>query len=121
MLSNVKLKSFFSIFSVLYLIVGVAFFIVLVQSVFTLFNVGLLAALNLVASYGLNKKEKWAIYLVAWLSLIGIVFGFTIIFTIFQLPDLGLMGIALLLAMALYVTFSVVSFFFATFRKSKFG
>lgn len=120
MLSGLKLKSVISIFSILYLIIGVALLTMLIQSDFTLFHVGLLGALNLIAFYGLNRKDKWAIYLAVWLSLTGVVFGYTIIYAIFQLPNLGLTETVLLLAMALYVTFSVVSFLYIIIRKDKF-
>ena len=121
MLSRSKLKKpFFSIFSFLHVIIGVALLIVLIQSDFTLFHVGLLGTLNLIAFYGLNRKGRWAIYLTVWLSLTGIVFGYTIIYAIFQLPNLGLMETVLLLAMALYVAFSVISFFYVIIRKDKF-
>lgn len=119
MLSRLKLKKSVS-FSVLYLIIGVALLIVLIQSDFTLFYVGFLGAINLIASYGLKRKERWAIYLAVWLSLTGITFGCTIIYTTFQLPNLGLTETVLLLTMALYVAFSVVSFFYGIIRKDKF-
>lgn len=119
-MNRLKLKSASSIFSRLYLIVGVALAIVLIQSDFTLFHVGLLAALNLITSYGLNQKERWAVYLAAWLSLIGIVFGYTVIYAVLQLPIQGLIQTILLLGMALYITFSVISLFYITIKRDKF-
>ena len=102
MLAKLKLKiPFFSIFSIIYLVIGVTLLIVLIQSDFTLFHVGLLGALNLIAFYGLNRKEKWAIYLTIWLSFIGIVFGYTVFYASLQMPNLGLVETVLLLAMAL--------------------
>jgi len=119
-LRSLKLKSVFPIFSVLYLIIGLGLLIVLIQSNFTLFHVGLLGVLNLIAFYGLNRKRRWAIYLTVWLSLTGIVFGYTVFYATFQLPNLGLMGTALLLTMALYVAFSIISFFYVIIRRDRF-
>ena len=119
-LRSLKLKSVFSIFSVLYLIIGLGLLIVLIQSNFTPFHVGLLGVLNLIAFYGLNRKERWAIYLAVWLSLTGSVFGYTIIYATFQSSNLGLMETVLLMAMTLYVAFSVVSFFYVIIRRDRF-
>ena len=120
MLKDLKLKSVFSILSVLYLIVGVGLLVMLIQSDFTLFHIGLLGALNLIAFYGLIREERWTIYLTVCLSLTGTIFGYTIIYAILQLPYRGLMETVLLLTMALYVVFSVISFFYIIIRRDRF-
>jgi len=58
-------------FAVFYLIVGVANFIILGVYGFGLFHVALVAALSLVAAFGLYRLQSWSLWLVVGLSFIA--------------------------------------------------
>ncbi len=120
--SRLKLiKPVSQIFPVLYLIIGAALLFILIQSGFTLFYVGFLGTINLIAFYGMIRKENWAIYLVIGLSLTSTVFSCSTIYAVSRLPLAGgLVEPVFLLIMVLYAAFSVFSFFYAIIWKDKF-
>ena len=113
-------RSFLSVFSFLYLVIGFVFIIILIQSSFTLFHVGFLGGLNMIAFYGMLKKERWAIFLATWVSLLGVVFGYTVILAALQLPSLGLFEMILVPAMIVYTTFSIISILYLLTLRNKF-
>jgi len=117
-LEKIKVSSFFSFF---YLITGIALLITLVQSNFAL-HVGLLGALSLISSYGLNEMKRWAILITTLTSLSGIAFGCVTIYVIYQrlLFNLGWPELVLFPAMILYVALLAVSFFYVTLKREKF-
>jgi len=68
------------VFSIFYVVVGVAELSVLVTSNFTVFYIGVLGLLNLFTAYGLFRKKKWSVPLVAALFFLGITFGATTLY-----------------------------------------
>jgi len=68
------------VFSIFYVVVGVAELFVLVTSNFTVFYIGVLGLLNLFTAYGLFRKKRWSVPLVIALFFIGITFGATTLY-----------------------------------------
>jgi len=68
------------VFSIFYVVVGVAELFVLVTSNFTVFYIGVLGLLNLFTAYGLFRKKRWSLLLVIALFFIGITFGATTLY-----------------------------------------
>lgn len=99
-LGKVSGSSFVSFF---YLIVGIALLATLVQSSSPPVHAGLLGALSLVASYGLNRMKRWGLLLTVLIALPGISLGCVTIYAVYNLFGLGLMEILVLSAIILYV------------------
>jgi len=97
-----------------------ALLIILIQSNFTLFHVGLLGTLSLIASYGLNQKERWALFLTILVSLLGIIFGCVTTYVIYRLFILGWIETIVLLATVSYVILLVASLFYVIWKRDKF-
>mgnify|MGYP001130693186 CR=1 FL=1 len=68
------------VFSIFYVVVGVAELFVLVTSNFTVFYIGVLGLLNLFTAYGLFRKKRWSVPLVIALFFLGITFGATTLY-----------------------------------------
>ena len=68
------------VFSIFYIVVGVAELFVLVTSNFTVFYIGVLGLLNLFTAYGLFRKKRWSVPLVIALFFLGITFGATTLY-----------------------------------------
>jgi len=68
------------LFSIFYVVVGVADLFVLVTTNFTVFYIGVLGLLNLFTAYGLFRKKRWSVPLVIALFFIGVTFGATTLY-----------------------------------------
>jgi len=68
------------VFSIFYIVVGVAELFVLVMSNFTVFYIGVLGLLNLFTAYGLFRMKRWSVPLVIALFFLGITFGATTLY-----------------------------------------
>ena len=99
-LRKVSGSSFVSFF---YLIAGIALLAPLVQSSSPPLHVGLLGALSLIASYGLNRMKRWGFFLTVLIALPGMSFGCVTIYAVYRLFVVGLTEILILSAMILYV------------------
>jgi uncharacterized membrane protein (DUF2068 family) len=115
-LGKVSASSFFSVF---YFITGIIFLVTLVQSVSLPVHMVLLGALSLIASYGLSRMKRWAVFLTALIALPGISFSCVTIFAIYRVFTLGLTEILLILAMNLYAIISALSIFHVTRKRDK--
>ncbi len=118
-MDGVRFKSGFPVFSLIYLVIGIVFLAMLVGFGFTLFHVGLLGVLYLIAFYGLSRRERWATHLTLWLSVAGLAFGLATTCAIFRLPTLNLGGTVLILAMVLYTVFSAFSLVYLSVTRSR--
>jgi len=68
------------VFSVFYVVVGVAEVFVLAMSNFTVFHIGVLGLLNLFTAYGLFRMKRWSVPIVIALLFLGITFGATTLY-----------------------------------------
>ena len=68
------------VFSIFYVVVGVAEVFVLVMSNFTVFHIGVLGLLNLFTAYGLFRMKRWSVPLVIALLFLGITFSATTLY-----------------------------------------
>ena len=71
--------------STIYLVTGLIFIFLFIQSALTLVHLSILGILSLAAFYGIYTKAKWAIYLTIPSSLLGITFA---IVTLYLTPNL---------------------------------
>jgi len=108
------------IFSAFYFLSGLIMLIILVLSNGTLIHVGVLGALSIVASYGLTKMRRWALYSLIILLFSGITFGVITIYSSTKLFDLNLITLSLQTVIVLYLTLLVISFFDALSDRAKF-
>jgi len=110
----------FSFFSFFYLITGIVLSIIMVQSESVPIHVGFLGALSLIASYGLNRMKKWALFLTVFISLSGITFGCVTVYAVYQMFNLGLMETVFIAMVVLYVALLAASSFYVARKKDKF-
>jgi uncharacterized membrane protein (DUF2068 family) len=99
--------------SIFYVIVGGTEAIILTLSNFRLIHVGPLAALSLIAAYGLFRMKKWAVFLVAILFFLAMVFGVSILYvsvvweTFYSSVDVLLFHLALIAYLILTLIASI--------------
>jgi len=63
------------LFSAFYVIVGIVFLFIFVIYNLRLLHLGIIGVLSLMAAYGVFRMEKWAVWLVVGLFLLGTTFG----------------------------------------------
>ena len=114
-----KIKGF-QVFSIFYLVTGISLLAMLLQTSSVLVHVGLLGALSLIVSYGLIAMKKWAFFLTAFISLLGISFGCVTVYAIYKILSPGWIETVSLLAMILYVMISVISLLYTIHKKDEF-
>lgn len=112
--------SIFSMFSFFYLIAGTVLLAILVQSSSGPVHVGLLGALSLIVSYGLNRMKKWALFLTVLTALPSISFGCVTIYAVYVVFGSGMTEILLLSAMIIYVVLSASSSLYVIRRRDEF-
>jgi len=107
------------VFSIFYVVVGVAELFVLVTSNFTVFYIGVLGLLNLFTAYGLFRKKRWSVPLVIALFFIGITFGATTLY--YSIVSQTFEG-ALLFHVALiaYLLMTLAAFVYVMAKREKF-
>ena len=107
------------VFSIFYVVVGVAEVFVLVMSNFTVFYIGVLGLLNLFTAYGLFRMKRWSVLLVIALFFLGITFGAT---TLYNSVVLQTFEGALLFHVALiaYLFMTLVTSIYVMAKREKF-
>jgi hypothetical protein len=73
--SKLKENSAVLLFSAFYVIVGIAFLFIFVTYNLQLLHLGIIGVLSLIAAYGVFRMEKWVVWLVVALFLLGTTFG----------------------------------------------
>ena len=113
--STVKL-----IFSGFYFVAGIIMLVLLIWSGGNLPHVGLLGILSIIASYGLNKMKRWALFLLTILLFMGITFGAVMIYAFNQWfgQDLTIMSIEAVIVA--YMALLTTSFLDALSKRKKF-
>ncbi len=117
-LRKVSGSSFVSFF---YLIVGIALLATLVQSSSPPLHVGLLGALSLIASYGLNRMRRWGLFLTVLIAFPGMSLGCATIYAIYSLFGLGLTEILIISAMILYVAVLAFTTLYVIRKRNEFS
>lgn len=95
-------------------------FIILIQSSFTLIHVGILGALSLIASYGLNKMKRWSIFLISVLFFPSVTFGATTIYATIKFFNPDLTTIIFQSLMIVYLILLTASFFYVVTKRKEF-
>jgi hypothetical protein len=105
--------------SAFYVIVGIVFLFIFAIYDLRLVHLGIIGVLSLITAYGVFRMEKWAVWLVAALFLLGITFG-TI--TLYDSIVLQSFGGALLFHVALiaYLILTVVALIYAAAKRKNF-
>ena len=116
-LGRISGSSFLSIF---YLIAGIALMVMLVQSSPPPFHVGLLGALSLIVSYGVNRMKRWGFFLAVLTSIPGISFGCVTIYAVYRMFAPGATWILIITAMLLYVALSAFSSLYIMRKRDEF-
>lgn len=107
------------LFSIFYVVVGVAEVFVLVMSNFTVFHIGVLGLLNLFTAYGLFRMKRWSVSLVIALLFLGITFSAT---TLYHSVVLQTFEAALLFHVALiaYLLMTLVASTYVIWKREEF-
>ncbi len=108
------------VISSFYFAMGIIMLIILILSGGTPIHLGFLGVLSIVASYGLSKMKRWALYLLTILFFSGITFGVTTIYSTIKLFEQSLITLSLQVIMVLYLTLLVVSFLDVLLKREKF-
>lgn len=120
MKSKLKIESLgVLVFSIFYVVVGVAEVFVLVTSNFTVFYIGVLGLLNLFTAYGLFRMKRWSVLLVIALFFLGITFGATTLYNsvVLQTFEGALLFHAALIA---YLFMTLVASIYVIAKREKF-
>jgi hypothetical protein len=107
------------LFSAFYVVVGIVFLFIFAIYDLRLLHLGIIGVLSLITAYGVFRMEKWAVWLVAALFLLGITFG-TI--TLYDSIVLQTFGGALLfhVAMIAYLILTVVALIYVAAKRKDF-
>jgi len=108
--------------SLFYVVVGAILAVILVVSSFSLIHVGILAILNLILAYGLFKREKWSVKLLAALFLPQVMFGSAtlhysvVVWTFYSTWE----NVAFNLLLILYIVLSFISLVYVGVKRKNF-
>jgi hypothetical protein len=116
-LGRISGSSFLSIF---HLIAGIALMVMLVQSSSPPIHVGLLGALSLIASFGVNRMKRWGFFLAVLTAIPGMSFGCVTIYAVYRMFEPGATWILLISAMLLYVALSAFSLLYVMRKRDEF-
>jgi len=95
------------ILSISCLIAGVILIIMATQSKYMPFHLTFIGTLNIIVSYGITVREKWALYLALFTSLVSLLFGLiTLAAIVFLGVQYDFINILILLAIILYIALS---------------
>ena len=108
-----------SFLSISYLIAGITLMVMLVQSSSPPFHVGLLGALNLIVSYGVNRMKRWGFFLAVLTAIPGISFGCVTIYAAYRMLEPGATWVLLISAMFLYVALSASSLLYVMRKRNE--
>jgi hypothetical protein len=108
------------IFSGFYFITGVVMFVLLIWSGGDIPHLGLLGALSIIASYGLNKMKRWVLYVLTVLLFMGVTFGVVMVYTFMQWFGQDFATISIQALIVLYIVTLIVSFLDALLKRKKF-
>ncbi len=109
----------FKTLSTFYLISGLIFTFLFIQSGLTLAHLGLLGILGIVTFYGLYAKSKWAIYLTIPVSLLGITFAAVTLYIIPSLLRLTGAETTAVAAVFLYMLILVISILYLAIKRDE--
>lgn len=105
------------IFSIFYTIVGIAFLSIYVVYDLKLLHVAIIGILSLITAYGVFKVEKWAVWLVVALFILGNAFGISILAATNPWP--AALGLLLQSLLIIYIiTTWIISIYVVAKRKN---
>jgi len=108
--------------SLFYVVAGAVLAVILVVSSFSLIHIGILAILNLILAYGLFKREKWSVTLLAALFLPQVMFGSaTLYYSVVVLTFYSTWeNVAFNLLLILYIVLSFISLVYVGVKRKNF-
>ena len=109
-----------TIFSGFYFVTGIAMMLLLIWSGGGLPHLGLIGALSLITSYGLNKMKRWALFLLVILLFTGITFSVVTIYAFTRWFGQNLIILSIQAVIAIYMVMLIVSFLDALSKRKKF-
>jgi hypothetical protein len=90
------------------------------QSAYVPIHLGLIGTLNILASYSIIKVRRWAPYAATLISLISLIFGFTILFILSISLSLDVIDLSVLVGMGAYTLLSATLLIYVILNRSKF-
>mgnify|MGYP001057386710 CR=1 FL=1 len=107
------------LFSAFYVIVGIVFLFIFAIYNLRLLHLGIIGVLSLIAAYGVFRMEKWAVWLVAALFLLGTTFGTITLYDsiVLQTFEGGLLFHVALIA---YLILTVVALIYVAAKRKDF-
>jgi len=108
------------VFSGFYFVTGVVMFLLLVWSGGDVPHLGLLGALSIVASYGLNRMKRWVLYVLTMLLSMGVTFGVVMVYTFMQWFGQDLTVASIQAVIVVYMIMLIVSFLDALMNRKRF-
>ena len=111
---NIK-DSFFTIFN---LSVGIVMILILVFYDQRLLHLAIIGLLSILVSYGINKKQRWVIFISAILFFSGMTFGFTtLISSLFFLQEIDIFLLIFNIMIISYMIVLTVFFLYLVSRR----
>lgn len=102
-----------------YFIAGIILLVVMAQSKYTPFHLGLIGTLNIIASYGIVRARKMWPYIVAYISLVSLIFGSINIAASAKLLNQNLIGALALSGIIAYTLLSLASLIHVAYARRK--
>jgi hypothetical protein len=90
------------------------------QSAYVPIHLGLIGTLNILASYSIIKVRRWAPYAATLISLISLIFGFTVLFILSISLSLDVIDLSVLVGMGAYTLLSATLLIYVILNRSKF-
>ena len=109
-----------SIFSLFYLVSGSVLFLLWAWYEFQLVHVGVLGVLSFLASYGLGKMKRWAVFLVAVISASGLTLSAVTIYVLLTQTWSLNPNLAVLFLVGVYAAFSFASLLYVLAKRNTF-
>ena len=108
------------ILSVSYFIVGVALLALITQPKYMPIHLGLLGIINIVVSYGITRMKRWSLYIAAYASFLGLVFGgFSLAATVISFSS-DMVDILILLGIIAYIALSAATLIYLALKRDRF-
>ena len=108
------------ILSSFHFITGIIMFILLIWSGGDLPHLGLLGALSIIASYGLNKMKRWVLYVLIVLLFMGVTFSLVMVYAFMQWFGQDLTIIFIQTIIVVYMVMLIISSLDAFSKREKF-
>lgn len=109
------------ILSASYFIAGVALLALMTQPRYIPVHLGILGILNIIVSYSISKMKRWALYLCASTSTLGLVFGGVMLAIIVGSFSLDIMDILILLGVTAYLILSIAMLIYLAIKRNEFS